>query len=187
VFIKFYFGDETFYEGIVNFGNIISVPLALSSNEVVIEISNVNEDNTPNLLLQSMLLNVQCREEDRLVLYDTYGSLQLTGFRNENQGLTSIFTTVTIRNTAANVGTSGAILNGAFTTNPITGMIPLLPFGASVRLDPGQSQSYSDVFTLNLGTLVGMPIEFSFLTSAIDVETGAECGNSDTYTLLVEP
>lgn len=187
VYIKFYFGDETFYEGIVNSGNIISVPLSGSSNSVVIEISNRNEDNTPDLLLQSMLMSVQCREEDGLVLYDTFGSLQLTGYRNEDQGLNSIFTTVTIRNSAINVGTKDAILSGAFKTNPINGMVPLLPDGASVPLDPGQSQSYSDVFTLNIGTLVGMPIEFSFLTAAMDAETGAECGNSDTYTLLVSP
>jgi hypothetical protein len=187
VYIRFYFGDDTFYEGIVSSGNIISVPLSESSNAVVVEISNLNDDNTPNLLLQSMLLSAQCREEDALVLYDTFGSLQLTGYRNEDQGLNSIFTTVTIRNTATNIGTKGAFLSGAFKTNPITGMVPLLPEGATLPLDPGQSQSFSDVFTLNLGTLVGMPIEFSFLTSGTDVDTGAECGNSDTYTLLVSP
>ncbi|KAG7361452.1 laminin G domain containing protein [Nitzschia inconspicua] len=187
VYIKFYFGDETFYEGVVNSGNIISVPIPGSRDAIVIEISNLNEDNTPNLPLQSMLLGIQCREEDALFLYDTFGSLQLTGFRNTEQGLISIFTTVIIRNTATNIGTNGALLTGAFKTNPITGMVPLLPDGAIVPLDPGQGQSFLDIFSLNLGTLVGMPIEFSFLTSGTDVETGAECGTSDAFTLLVSP
>ncbi|KAG7355778.1 laminin G domain containing protein [Nitzschia inconspicua] len=187
VYIKFYFGEDTFYEGVVNSGNIISVPVPGSRDAMVVEISNLNEDNTPNLPLQSMLLSIQCREEDALFLYDTFGALQLTGFRNTEQGLISIFTTVFIRYTATNIGTNGAILTGAFKTNPITGMVPLLPEGAIVPLDPGQSQSFSDIFLLNLGTLVGMPIEFSFLTSGTDVETGAECGTSDAFTLLVSP
>ena len=187
VYIRFYFGEETFYEGVVSSGNIIQVPITGTSNAIVVEISLLDDDNTPGALLQSMLLSVLCREQDALALYDTFGSLQLTGFRNEDQGLRSIFTTAIIRNTATNVGASDAVLTGAFKTNPITGMVPLLPEGARILLEPGESDSYSDVFTLNLGTLVGMPIEFSFLTSGEESATGAECGDSDAYTLFVAP
>jgi hypothetical protein len=187
VFIKFYFGNITFYEGIVNSGNIIQVPIFGSSNGIVVEINLLNDDNSVGALLQSMLMSVLCREQDGLALYDTFGALQLTGFRNEEQGLKSVFTTATIRNTAANVGPKGAFLTGAFKTNPITGMVPLLPEGARILLEPGESQSYSDVFSLNLGTLVGMPIEFSFLTSGEEFDTSAECGDSSAYTLFVAP
>ncbi|KAL3903162.1 MAG: hypothetical protein SGARI_005502, partial [Bacillariaceae sp.] len=173
--------------GIVNSGNIIQVPISGTSNGMVVEINLLNDDNSAGALLQSMLMSVLCREQDALALYDTFGSLQLTGFRNEDQGLRSVFTTATLRNTASNVGQNDAFLTGAFKTNPITGMVPLLPEGSRLPLEPGESQSYSDVFTLNLGTLVGMPIEFSFLTSGEEGNTGAECGDSDAYTLFVAP
>jgi hypothetical protein len=186
-YIRFYMAGETFYEGIINSGNLISVPIPTSINDFMIDISALGENNGAGTLLQSMMMSSQCREQDGLSLYDTFGSLQLVGYRNLEEGLKSIFTTATIRYTATNTGPQDATLTGAFKTNPISGMTPLIPEGESVRLSPGASAIFSDVFTLNTGTLIGMPLDFSLLVQGVDSSVGNECEASDTYTLLVQP
>jgi len=186
VYIKFSLAGETVYENIVNEGNIITVPISGNFDSLVVEINALNDDLDPGALLQSMIMSVQCREEDALVLYDTFGSLQLTGYRNEEQGLQSVYTTVNIQYTVTNTGSEDAVLIGAVKTNPISGMEALIPEGETVLLAPDTQEVYSDVFTFNLGTLVGVPLEFNLLTQEEDPEGGDVCEDFASYTVLVQ-
>jgi len=184
VYINIFRGDTTFYEGIVNEGNIFPVPFGDDTDSIGIEIRDLNEGFGPGILLQTMMMSVQCREEDSLALLDTFGSLQLVGYRNEEQGLKTVFTIVSIRYGAINTGRQDLFLTSVVKTTPIVGMEPLLPTGEIILIDPGSSEVFSELFTVNLAAIVGIKLNFSILVHGGNA-TGEKCEDSDTYTLAI--
>lgn len=188
VWIRIFLGGATFYDGVVNEGNIFSVPITGNANSIVIEISTVNgSGDGPNTILQTSNMSVRCQEEDGLTLFDTFGSLQLVGYRNPEEGLETVFVNILIRYVATNAGRLDAFLTGAFKTTPFTGMVPLLPEGERILLMPDDATGFSDAFTLNLAAAVGQDFQFGFLVQGEGSRSGIECGDSDSFSLVVQP
>jgi hypothetical protein len=188
IHVKAFLGSSVFFDGIVNEGNIFDVVITEDANNIVIEISSVNTDGSTGLLLQSMMLSVQCREEDGIILLDTFGALQLVGYKNVEQGLQTIFASVTIEYTATNSASSDGFLTGAFKTTPfVQGMQPLLGAGERIPMTSGATRIFTESFTLNLAAVVGFDLDFGFLVQGEDAEQGEECGDTDEYTFLVAP
>ena len=186
VYISINLGDAVFYEGIVNEGNVFRVPIVDDTDSIIIEISNLNESFGPGILLQTMVMSVQCREEDSLVLLDTFGGLQLVGYRNEEQGLKTVFANVSIRYAAANLGRQDLSLTSAIKTTPFAEMVSILPSDESLLIDPGLSETFSELLALNLAAIAGTELNFSLFVQGDDAITGGECGDSDTYTLAIQ-
>ena len=84
--------DAIFFSGVVSTGQIFSATFADEPNDVDILISTVAASgNGPDLLLRESRLSIRCREDDGLTLWDTFGALQLVGFRNAELGSQQIF------------------------------------------------------------------------------------------------
>ena len=113
--------------------------------------------------------------------------LQLVGYRNKDQGLKSVFTTISIRYSIINVGSRDMLLTGAFKTTPMVGMESLLPIGDTLQVDPGTSEIFSELLTLNLLAVVGIELTFNLLVQGEDAVTGLECGDTDAYILKIQP
>jgi hypothetical protein len=186
VYINIFIGDDVFYEGIVNEGNVFRVPVADDTDSVVIVISDLNESFGPGILLQTMMMSVQCREEDSLVLLDTFGGLQLVGYRNKEQGLKIVFASVSIRYAVANLGRQDLFLTSAIKTTPFAEMVSILPSDESLVIEPMSSETFSELLALNLAAIAGTELNFFLLVQADDAITGGECGDSDTYTLAIQ-
>ena len=188
VWIRVFLGGATFYDGIVNEGNIFAVPIFGNANSVEIQISTVNDAaDGPGSLLQSSSMSVRCQEEDAITLLDTFGSLQLVGYRNAEQGLEIVYAGIVIRYLATNDGLFDALLTGALKTNPFSGMESLLTEGEQILLMPDDTTAFSDSFTLNLAAAVGQELQFDLLIQGQGAASGVECGSSDSITLFVEP
>lgn len=188
VHVRAFHDSSVFFDGIVNEGNIFKILITKDPNNIVIEISSVNSDGSTGLLLQRMMMSVQCREQDGVLLSDTFGALQLVGYRNIEQGLQTIFASVTMGYTVTNTASSDGLLTGAFKTTPfVEGMQPLLGTGERIPMAPGVTIRYSESFTLNLAAVVGFDLDFGFSVQGEATEQGEECGDADEYALLVAP
>lgn len=186
VYIKALHGDTTFYEGIVNEGNVFSIFVGGGSNSMDIEIMDLTDNFGAGELLQKMTLSVRCREEDSLTLLDTFGSLQLVGFRNEEEGLKSVYTDLTIQYVAKNVGIRSLILTSALRSTPMTGTQSLLSTTETVLSVSRDTKVFSELLTVNLAAIVGgLGLDFSLAVQGIDSVTGNECEDSDSYTLQI--
>jgi hypothetical protein len=188
VWIRIFLGGATFYDGIVNEGNIFTVPVLGNANSIEIEISTVNGSvDGPGIILQASTLSIRCQDDDGITLFNTFGSLQLVGYRNAEQGLETVFANILIRYIASNTGRLDALLTGAFKTTPFfSGMEPLLAQGDQILLMPTESTSFSDTFTLNLGAAAGQNLQFGFLVQGEGARSRAECSNSDSLSIVVE-
>jgi hypothetical protein len=188
VWIRVFLGSAIFYDGIVNEGNIFTVPVIGTTSSIDIEISTVNDSaDGPGTILQASTISILCQEEDGITLFNTFGSLQLVGYRNEELGLETVFANILIRYMASNDGPVDALLTGAFKTNPFSGMEPLLVEGEQILLMPEDTASFSDSFTLNLGAAVGQELQFALLLQGEGSSNGVECGSNDSFTIFVAP
>ena len=186
VYMKAFFQDSVFYEGIVNEGNVFSIPLNEEISYMDVEIRDLTQNFEPGRLLQTMMMAVQCIEENSLTLLDTFGALQLVGYRNEVDGLRSVYTDLTIKYSATNVGSRDLILSSAYKTTAITGTQSLLPSTDGIVSIPGDSEIFSELLTVNLAAIVGGEgLNFSLLVKGEDSITGEECEDSDFYTLIL--
>jgi hypothetical protein len=186
VYISINLGDAVFYEGIVNEGNVFRVPIVDDTDSIIIEIKDLNESFGPGILLQTMVMSVQCREEDSLMLLDTFGGLQLVGYRNEEQGLKTVFANVSIRYSAVNLGRQDLFLTNAIKITPFAEMVSILPSDESLLIDPGSSETFSELLALNLAAIAGTELNFFLFVQGDDAITGGECGDSDAYTLAIQ-
>lgn len=181
-------GSSVFYEGIVNEGNVFSVPIAGDDVDVIgIEIRGLTDTFGEGELLQAMKMSVQCGIEDSLTLLDTFGGLQLVGFGNEEEKLITIYADLTIRYTVANTGTRGLLLTGAFKTTPFVGTQPLLFTDDPILLEnPGDRAVFSELLTVNLAVIgVDAGLDFELLVEGQDMVTNEKCGDEDKFSLQI--
>ena len=119
--------DAIFFSGVVSTCQIFSAMFADEPNEVDILISTVAASgNGPELLLQESRLSIRCRADDGPTLLDTFGALQLVGFRNAELGSQQIFERLEISYTVRNEGRLDADLTGAARSNDFNGFGDLL-------------------------------------------------------------
>lgn len=189
VYLKAFLGDTVYYKGIVNEGNIFSIVITdEESDSIDIEIRDLTEDfGAGETVLQTMTISVRCREEDSLVLFDTFGGLQLVGFRNEEEGLKTIYADITIRYAATNIGNRDMFLTGALKTTPFAGtqslVLPTEPITLGV---PDDDAIFSEILTVNAAAIGdGTGLGFELVVQGQDAVTSEECGDSDTYTLKI--
>jgi len=186
VYIKAFLEDSMYYEGIVNEGNVFSIFVTDDSDLINVEIRDLTNTFNAGSLLQRMTMSVQCREEDSLILPDTFGGLQLVGYRNEDQGLKSIYTDLVIQYVASNMGSRNVLLTSVIKTTPMTGTLSLLPMTESIFSVPGYTEVFSELLTVNLAAIVGgLGLEFSIFVKGEDTATGNECEDSASYTLKI--
>jgi len=170
----------------VNEGNVFSIFVTDDSNSMDVEIRALTDNFDAGPLLQMMTMSVQCREKDALTLLDTFGGLQLVGFRNEDEGLKSIYIDLTIQYATTNMGSRNLFLTSAFKTTSMTGKQSLLPKTESILSLPGDTETFSELLTVNLAAIVGgLGLDFSLRVQGEDTATGDECEDSDSYTLKI--
>ena len=186
VYIEAFSGATSLYEGIVNEGNVFSIFIPDGVDSILIEISELTDTFTPGTLLETMTMSVQCREEDSLTLLDTFGGLQLVGFRNEEEGLKSVYQDIAIQYLVRNIGIRNMLITAAFKTTPFVTMMSLLFSSNNLLLTPGETTLFSEILTINLNALVGASaFDFSIEVNGEDAVTGGECFASDTFALQV--
>ena len=184
VYIRAFLGTTIFFEGIVNEGNVFSIFVSDDSNTMDIEIRDLTDDFNPGPLLQKMTMSIQCREEDNLILLDTFGGLQLVGYRNEDEGLKSIYTDLTIQYTTTNTGNRNMVLTSAEKNTPITGAQSLLFGTETISIAPEETEVFSEMLTINMAAMVGgLRLEFSLYIQGEDSISAEVCEDSDSYIL----
>ena len=176
--------NEFFFDGAVTRGQIFPVSISEGNNDVDIEIFTV-QNNGPGILLQESRMSVRCREEDGLTLLDTFGSLQLVGFRNTEVGSQQIFENIQLSFIAENEGRLNGDLTEAFKNSAFSGFSRLLDEGERRTIAPGGSESFSELFTLNLAASAGTSFDFSFLVNGEGTQSGESCQDTDLFTLRV--
>jgi hypothetical protein len=185
--VRVFLGSSTVFDGVVNKGNIFDVLITENVNSIVVEISTVNTDGSPGTLLQTMMISIQCREQDGLVLMDTFGPLQLVGYRNAEQGLHTVFASVTMQYIALNSDSKDGYLTGTFKTTPFSPGMQALSDGNGILMTPGANLTLTESFTLNIAAVIGYSLEFGLLVQGADTNNGGVCGDSDQYTLFIPP
>jgi len=189
VYIRAYDRGTLLYGAIVNEGSVFSIPLNGQDLESIsIDIRDLTESFGPGKLLQVMRVGARCQASYSLNLFDTFGSLQLVGFRNEEEGLKAIYADVTIHYTIINTGTRGMLLTGAFKTTPFVGTQSLTIEDEPVLLEqPGDEAVFSELLTVNLAAIVGGDgLDFGLIVQGEDAVTKKECGDEDTYSLKID-
>jgi hypothetical protein len=172
-----------FFDGPVSTGQIFDVPIS-DENDVDIEIFTIVNDG-PGLLLQESKMSVRCREEDGISLLDTFGSLQLVGFRNTEQGAQQIFENIEMTYIAENTGRLDGDLVGAFRNSEFSGFANLLEADERRTISPGGTEEFSEFFTLNLAASAGSTFDFSFLVNGEGTQSLAGCQDTDIFSLRV--
>ena len=184
-FIRIGAKNSIFFNGAVTTGQIFVVPVTAGTNEVEIDIlTNVN--NAPGEALQEGKMSVRCRLEDGLTLLDTFGSLQLVGFRNTEMGTEQIFENIELSYIAENAGRLSGDLVGAFRNSAFSGFANLLEEGERRTILSGNSETFFESFTLNLAASAGQGFDFSFLVNGEGTQSGAICQDTDLFTLRVQ-
>jgi hypothetical protein len=149
-------------------------------------ISDLTDNFVAGELLQTMTMSLQCREEDSLVLLDTFGALQLVGYRNEEEGLKSVYTDVTIQYSVTNVGTRNLLITSAVKTTAMTGTLPLFFTTEGILAAPGDTEIMLEILTVNLAGIGDGPgLEFSVEVKGEDSVAGDECEDSDSFTIKI--
>ena len=164
-------------------GQIFDVPLA-DENEVDIEIFTV-VGGGPGILLQESRMSTRCREEDGLTLLDTFGNLQLVGFRNTEQGSQRIYENIRLTYVVENESRLNGDLTGAFRNSAFSGFQDLLE-GEVRTILPSGIEEFPETFTLNLAASAGQTFDFSFLVNGVGTQSGEECQDTDIFTLRVQ-
>jgi hypothetical protein len=199
VFIRVSRRDSIFFQGPVadegGGGQIFTVGISEDdakddeifddANDVDIEIFTVVNDN-PGTILQESTMSARCREEDGLTLLDTFGALQLVGFRNTEQGSQQVFADIVLSYTATNDEVLDGNLIGAFRNSTLSGFENLLePDESRTTIEPGESETFLETFSLNLAASAGQSFDFSFLINGVGSGSNLECQDTDLFTLRV--
>jgi len=162
----------------------VTIPSGTTAVQVVI--SSVTFRGGAGTILQVSSMSVQCREQDQLELLSTYGSLQLTGFKNVEIGSQQVFAYVEITYTATNSGTFDANLLTATVTSPFSGRYEALPNGAMQLARPSDSEAFTESFLLNLSSISGSSYEFDFQVGGEGTQSGLACSEDTSYSLQVD-
>lgn len=186
VHLKFVDNSKTLYEGVVSGGELFAVNIPSDSSSVLITISTVSSTGGIGTILQISSMSVRCRNEDKLNLLDTFGSLQLTGFKNAEMGNQQVFANVDITYTATNSGLYDASLLQATVTSPFSGRHDTLPESEIRFTAPNDSETFTESFLLNLAEVSGSFYEFDFAVQGEGTQSGLPCSEDTTFSLQVQ-
>jgi hypothetical protein len=177
--------DSIFFQGPVVEGQIFTVGISEDgANDVDIEIFTVVNENAGTILQESKM-SVRCREQDGLTLLDTFGSLQLVGYRNTEQGSQQIFANIVLTYTANNDEVLNGDLVEAFRNSAFSGFENLLEPNERRTIEPGESETFLETFSLNLAAAAGQSFDFSFLVNGQGTVSGIECSDTALFSLAV--
>ena len=184
-------GEVVFFEDVITAGQIFAVDLTDEPNDVEIAISLPAFDGNgnavgpdPNGVLQESILSTRCRPEDGLTILDTFGNLQLVGFRNQEMGSQQIFESLEIEYTVTNEGVLDAQLTSAARMNDFVSGDFLLP-GEIIPMPPREVETFSDRLLLDLTTVAGKDFLFSFLAQGEGTVSGVECAAPAETTISI--
>jgi hypothetical protein len=187
VAIRFFRADTTVFNGIFRAGQIFSVS-APAVNDLDIEIFTV-VNGRPGVLLQEMGMSIRCRGQDAITLLSTFGSLQLVGFSNPEQGDNNIIEQFEFNYIAKNRGRLDGQLRGAFKSSFDTMDIETLLDANNkdnpVDLGHGEAKTFREVFDLNLAAVSGQSFQFTFLASGVGLQNEEQCVSTYIYTLVI--
>lgn len=155
------------------------------TTNVEITIATVSDTGGLGTVLQLSSMSVQCREEDQLLLLDTFGSLQLTGFKNEEMGDQQVFRKVEIKYTATNAGPHDANLLKATVTSPFSGRYEALPDDEMPLTAPSDAKTFTEAFLLNLAASSGATYEFDFAVEGAGTLSGEMCNEDTSFSIQV--
>ena len=185
--IRFSRRGTAVFSGIVHVGQIFSVNPP-DVNDLDIEIFTVATDNGPMFLLQEMKISTRCREKDAITLLDIFGSLQLVGYSNPDQGDNNIVEQFVFKYIVKNGGRLDGELRGAFKTSfdPVPETLLDASRGDNpVDLMPGEVEIFKEVFDLNLAAASGEALQFTFLVNGVGEQSREACFSTDIYTLRI--
>jgi hypothetical protein len=152
--------------------------------DVDIEIFTV-VNGGPGILLQEMKMSTRCREEDGLTLQDTFGHLQLVGYRNTEQGSQQTVATVTISYSATNNNRIRGDLTKAAKNSAITGQEELVAPGTRLTIEAGESETFLETFDLDLAATAGQTLVFSLNIEGVGTVSNAACADQTVFSLTV--
>jgi len=135
--------------------------------------------------MQISSMSVQCREEDQLTLLDTYGSLQLTGFKNAEMGDQQVYANVEITYTSTNTGIFDANLLKATVTSPFSGRYEGLPEDIMPQEAPSDTETFTESVLLNLAASSGANYEFDFAVEGEGTLSGQACNEDASFSIQV--
>jgi len=161
------------------------VNIPSDATSVQITISTVSDTGGLGTVLQLSSMSVQCREDDQLVLLDTFGSLQLTGFKNPEMGDQQVFAKIEITYTATNSGPFDANLLQATVTSPFSGRYEALPDNEMPQTTPGDTETFTESFLLNLAAVTGASYEFDFNVEGEGTLSGQVCNDDTSFSIQV--
>ena len=176
--------DSIFFQGVVSPGQLITVGIQGNANDMDIAISSVL-NNGPGTLLQASSMSLRCREEDSIRLLDTYGALQLVGFRNAEQGSQQIFESLVISYTVRNTGVLDLDLTSAVRDSNFVEFSDFLTAPDFRRIEPRGSEVFEDRFTLNLVESAGQNFDFTFVARGVGTVSREGCNAPSLFTLTV--
>ena len=185
VYVQIFDNSQTLYDGVVSGGEVFTVDIPSGTTSLQITISTVNETGGLGTVLQLLTMSVQCREEDQLMLLDTFGSLQLTGFKNAEMGDQQVYTKVEITYTATNSGTFDANLLKATVTSPFSGRYEALSTNEIVQTAPSDTKTFTESFLLNLAASSGANYEFDFAVEGEGSLSGQVCNEESSFSIQV--
>jgi hypothetical protein len=177
---------DIFYEGAVTSGELFRVPIPPTDNEVRVAIFTVAASGGPAAILQTSLISVQCRQEDGLTLLDTFGNVQLTGFKNAEMGSQQVFADIEITYTTTNELIFDANLLTALIDSPFSGYYEAFPTGSKRQIGSGDNETFTESFFLNLASSSGSSFDFNFEIQGEGDLSGIVCKDEVSYSLNVQ-
>jgi hypothetical protein len=185
-FIRVLMDLDIFYEGAVTSGELFRVPIPPTDNEVRVAIFTVAASGGPAAILQTSLISVQCRQEDGLTLLDTFGNVQLTGFKNAEMGSQQVFADIEITYTTTNELIFDANLLTALIDSPFSGYYEAFPTGSKRQIGSGDNETFTESFFLNLASSSGSSFDFNFEIQGEGDLSGIVCKDEVSYSLNVQ-
>ena len=176
--------DDVFFQGSVTSGEYFDVSISTRSKEIEIAIFTVANDG-PGDILQESKMSIRCRQEDGITVLDTFGNLELVGYRNTEDGAQLLYETISLSYSVKNVGLLDGDLIEAFRNSPFSGFENLLEPDERRTLSSGEAVIFVEEFTLNLSLVGGTSFDFSFLISGEGTQSSLECQDTDQLTLQV--
>ena len=185
VFVNVYRGGDSFYADTVFSGQVFKVTIPELNNEIQIKISTVIDGNA-GVTLQESTMSVQCREMDGLTLLDTFGHLQLTGYRNADLGSQQVFTDIELAYTVRNDGQFDANLVMATIDSPLSGVDEVVSTSDPKRLiGPNDVETFVTTTTLNLAAAAGNFFDFFFEIEGEGALSGKVCSDMATFGMQI--
>lgn len=183
--MSFSIGGDIFYESVVFSGQVFKVTIPDLIDEIQIKIST-ETDGSAGVTLQESTMSVRCREQDGLTLLDTFGHLQLTGYRNVELGNQQVFADVDFSYSVTNNGEFDANLLSAIIDSPLSGIDEVVSQSDPVVLiGSAEVEAFASAATINLAASSGRSFEFVFEIMGEGTTSGQVCNAVASFLIQI--